>query len=85
MLAGTSASTQTTGTPESIGSPDQETHLHWELPLGDSYLGEGLPPEDVRAIYEGLFEPVPVRFVGLTALSALTTRRPRHDASHATW
>ncbi|MEX2227982.1 MAG: M23 family metallopeptidase [Dehalococcoidia bacterium] len=48
------------GTPESIGTPDQEIHLHWELRVGDTFLGAGLPPEEVRAIYQGLFEPVPV-------------------------
>ena len=48
------------GTPESISSPDTEIHLHWELRVGDDFLGDGLPPEDVRAIYEGLFEPIPV-------------------------
>jgi murein DD-endopeptidase MepM/ murein hydrolase activator NlpD len=47
------------GTPESISSPDQEIHLHWELRVGDTFLGAGLPPEEVRAIYHGLFEPVP--------------------------
>jgi len=47
------------GTPESISSPDQEIHLHWELRVGDNFLGAGLPPEEVRAIYEGLFEPIP--------------------------
>jgi murein DD-endopeptidase MepM/ murein hydrolase activator NlpD len=47
------------GTPESISTPDQEIHLHWELRVGDDFLGAGLPPEDVRAIYEGLFEPIP--------------------------
>jgi hypothetical protein len=47
------------GTPESISSPDTEIHLHWELRIGDTFLGQGLPPDEVRALYEGLFEPVP--------------------------
>jgi len=47
------------GTPESISAPDTEIHLHWEFRVGDSYLGAGMPPEDVRALYESLFEPVP--------------------------
>ena len=47
------------GTPESLTNPGQETHLHWELRVGDTFLGEGLPPDEVRAIYQGLFEPVP--------------------------
>jgi murein DD-endopeptidase MepM/ murein hydrolase activator NlpD len=47
------------GTPESVTSPGTETHLHWELRVGDSFLGADLPPDEVRAIYEGLFEPAP--------------------------
>jgi murein DD-endopeptidase MepM/ murein hydrolase activator NlpD len=47
------------GTPESIGVPGQESHLHWELRAGESFLGAGLPPADVRAIYEALFTPLP--------------------------
>jgi len=47
------------GTPESLSNPDTELHLHWELRTGESFLGAGLPPEDVRAIYEHLFEPLP--------------------------
>jgi murein DD-endopeptidase MepM/ murein hydrolase activator NlpD len=47
------------GTPESLSSPDTEIHLHWEFRIGDKYLGEGLPPDEVRAIYEKVFEPLP--------------------------
>jgi murein DD-endopeptidase MepM/ murein hydrolase activator NlpD len=47
------------GTPESLTAPDTENHLHWEVRTGDTYLGAGLPPDDVRAIYEKLFEPLP--------------------------
>lgn len=47
------------GTPESISNPDTEIHLHWELRTGDTFLGQGLPPDEVRALYKGLFEPVP--------------------------
>lgn len=46
------------GTPESISSPGLEAHLHWELRAGDTYLGQGLPPEEVKAIYEALFQPL---------------------------
>ena len=42
-----------------IEVPDTEIHLHWELRTGDTFLGQGLPPDEVRALYEGLFEPVP--------------------------
>ncbi len=47
------------GTPESLTAPGTEYHLHWEVRAGDSYLGRSLPPEEVRAIYKALFEPVP--------------------------
>ena len=47
------------GTPESISNPGPETHLHWELRTGETFLGMGLPPEEVRAVYEKLFEPLP--------------------------
>lgn len=47
------------GTPESLSNPGQETHLHWELRVLDSYLGAGLPADEVRAIYTALFQPVP--------------------------
>lgn len=47
------------GTPESLSSPGTELHLHFELRTGDRFLGEGLPPEEVRAIYTNLFEPLP--------------------------
>jgi murein DD-endopeptidase MepM/ murein hydrolase activator NlpD len=47
------------GTPESISSPGTEMHLHWELRTGDSFLGAGLPPAEVRALYLGLFQPPP--------------------------
>ena len=47
------------GTPESISNPDSEIHLHWEVRVGDGFLGQGLPPDEVRELYEGLFEPAP--------------------------
>jgi murein DD-endopeptidase MepM/ murein hydrolase activator NlpD len=46
------------GTPESLSNPDTELHLHFELRTGDSFLGKDLAPDDVRAIYERLFEPL---------------------------
>jgi murein DD-endopeptidase MepM/ murein hydrolase activator NlpD len=45
------------GTPEAVTSPGVEIHLHWEVRVDDSYLGEGLPPDQVRAQYERLFSP----------------------------
>ena len=47
------------GTPESISNPRQETHLHLELRVGDTYPRAGLPPDEVRALYPRLFEPWP--------------------------
>ena len=43
------------GTPESITAPGTELHLHAEVRIGDSFLGDGLPPEEVRALYVRLF------------------------------
>jgi murein DD-endopeptidase MepM/ murein hydrolase activator NlpD len=44
-----------TGLPESLTNPGFAIHLHFELRIGDSYLGEGLPPDEVRALYENSF------------------------------
>jgi murein DD-endopeptidase MepM/ murein hydrolase activator NlpD len=43
------------GTPESINNPGNQYHLHFELRVGESYLGAGLPPQEVRALYLELF------------------------------
>ena len=43
------------GTPESLTAPGTEMHLHAEVRVGDGYLGEGLPPAEVRALWERLF------------------------------
>ena len=40
------------GTPESITNPGVEEHLHFELRTGDTFLGSGLPPDEVRALYD---------------------------------
>jgi murein DD-endopeptidase MepM/ murein hydrolase activator NlpD len=45
------------GTPESISNPGTEYHLHFEIRTGDFYLGEGLAPDGVRALYEQAFAP----------------------------
>lgn len=47
------------GTPESIVNPSSEMHLHWELRAGDSYLGRGLAPAQVRSLYVALFAQPP--------------------------
>jgi len=43
------------GTPESVTDPGYEYHLHFEIRVGDGYLGEGLSPDGVRSLYEGAF------------------------------
>lgn len=43
------------GTPESLSAPGTEDHLHFEIWVGGQYLGQGLPPEEVRALYEKAF------------------------------
>ena len=43
------------GTPESITEPGTEMHLHAEVRVGDGFLGSGLPPAEVRALWERLF------------------------------
>jgi len=45
------------GTPESLTAPGTENHLHFEIWVGDHYLGQGLPPDEVRALYEKAFSP----------------------------
>lgn len=60
VLAGqTIAYVGDSGTPESLSNPGQETHLHFELRVGDSYLGANLQTEEVRALYTNLFAPFP--------------------------
>lgn len=43
------------GTPESLTAPGTEFHLHFEIRVGDAFLGEGLPPERVRELYQQVF------------------------------
>jgi murein DD-endopeptidase MepM/ murein hydrolase activator NlpD len=45
------------GTPESLTAPGTEYHLHFEIWVGNHYLGQGLPPGEVRALYEKAFSP----------------------------
>ncbi|MDA1010379.1 MAG: M23 family metallopeptidase [Chloroflexi bacterium] len=45
------------GSPDSITSPGSALHLHWEVRVGDSYLGAGEDPEAVRALYHRLLDP----------------------------
>ncbi|MBI4571193.1 MAG: M23 family metallopeptidase, partial [Chloroflexi bacterium] len=43
------------GSPESVTDPGTETHLHFEIRVDEGYLGEGLPPDEVRDLYEQAF------------------------------
>jgi murein DD-endopeptidase MepM/ murein hydrolase activator NlpD len=43
------------GTPESVTDPGHEYHLHFEVRVGSGYLGQGLPPAEVRRLYRELF------------------------------
>ena len=43
------------GTPDSLVSPGSELHLHFEVRVGDSYLGAGLAPAEVRRLFVVLF------------------------------
>ncbi len=43
------------GTPESLLAPGTDIHLHYEIRIGDSFLGADLAPDVVRGIYERLF------------------------------
>ena len=43
------------GTPESVLAPGTDIHLHYEVRIGDSFLGDGLPPDIVRGLYQRLF------------------------------
>jgi murein DD-endopeptidase MepM/ murein hydrolase activator NlpD len=43
------------GSPESVTDPGVQVHLHFEVRVGDGYLGEGLPQDEVRGLYEQAF------------------------------
>ena len=45
------------GTPESVTAPGTQLHLHWEVRIDDSFLGQGLDPDTVRSMYARLVEP----------------------------
>jgi murein DD-endopeptidase MepM/ murein hydrolase activator NlpD len=45
------------GTPEAVTAPGTEIHLHFELRVGESFLGAGLPPDQVRQLYQQAFSP----------------------------
>ncbi|OGO50216.1 MAG: hypothetical protein A2148_04265 [Chloroflexi bacterium RBG_16_68_14] len=43
------------GSPESITNSGTQVHLHFEIRVGDAYLGQGLDPDQVRQLYEQAF------------------------------
>jgi len=45
------------GTPEGVSDPNMENHLHFEIRVGDSYLGQGLSVVETRRLWEGAFSP----------------------------
>jgi murein DD-endopeptidase MepM/ murein hydrolase activator NlpD len=45
------------GTPEGVSDPNIENHLHFEIRLGDGYLGQGLSAVETRRLLELAFSP----------------------------
>ena len=45
------------GTPEAVTAPTTEMHLHFEIWVSGSYLGAGLPADQVRALLGQAFSP----------------------------
>ncbi|MCI0776822.1 MAG: M23 family metallopeptidase [Chloroflexi bacterium] len=45
------------GTPESVTEPGTQVHLHFEIRIGESYLGAGLDAAASRALYQAAFSP----------------------------
>ena len=43
------------GTPESLSAPGSEYHLHFEIRILDTFLGNGASPEEVRQLYARAF------------------------------
>ena len=39
------------GTPESVTDPGLQVHLHFEIRVGEGYLGQGLSSDGVRGLY----------------------------------
>ena len=46
------------GSPEATTAPGTQIHLHIELRVDDGFLGQQLPPDEVRRLYQRLFTPV---------------------------
>ncbi|MCH8993344.1 MAG: M23 family metallopeptidase [Chloroflexi bacterium] len=45
------------GSPESVMDPGTQVHLHFEIRNGETYLGWGLAPDQVRLLYDEAFSP----------------------------
>jgi hypothetical protein len=65
------------GTPESLAQSGYNKHLHFEIRVGDSFLGVGLPMGEVRALYEAVARsayasPTPKTY----PLTTIMTRHP---------
>jgi len=45
------------GTPEGVSDATMENHLHFEIRVGDSYLGQGLSAAETRRLWEQAFSP----------------------------
>jgi len=45
------------GTPEGVSDVTLENHLHFEIRVGDSYLGQGLSAAETRRLLEQAFSP----------------------------
>lgn len=45
------------GTPEGVTDPNLENHLHFEIRVGDTYLGQGLSPAETRLLWQQAFSP----------------------------
>jgi Peptidase family M23/LysM domain len=45
------------GTPEAVTDPGTEIHLHFEIRVGNSFLGAGLDKDLVRQLYQQAFSP----------------------------
>jgi len=46
------------GSPEATTAPGTQIHLHIELRVDGGFLGQQLPPDEVRLLYQRLFTPV---------------------------
>lgn len=44
------------GTSDGANGSTLNAHLHWELWIGESYLGEGLPPSESRALLQSILD-----------------------------